>query len=131
MHSWRRLLTLAMVSAGIALLLPAGSAGKRPKTPPCGGRFIVRGPLLQEAGSTIPDFLGVEGRLIEIPNVCPPRQGRVRVMRNGTKVKVQWPNCGSVQAVKLTAIIAPACDSLRVAVKARKRPREEFTAALS
>jgi hypothetical protein len=128
-----RLLWLAPV---VALAVLAGPApARKPRPTPCPpGRFLIvsGGPLVAGSVVTGLDALVIDGGRIGTDSGCPPTGGRVKATRKGTIVRAKWSECGGLKRVRVKALIAaPACETMRGKVRAKRRAPSQFQAVRS
>jgi hypothetical protein len=127
---------LALLSL-LALRHPALS--RKPAPTPCpGGRFLLPAgsPPILNGGSADPDVVTVDDGhtppLLAIASGCLAAPGTVKATKKRTNVKGQWPTCGVVAKVKLTASIEQAtCRTMTGTVKGKHLKRRRFTAVRS
>jgi cysteine-rich repeat protein len=79
----------------------------------------------------VPAVVMVQGRQIALGAHCALRSGTVRATRGGTKLAAQWPSCGTLRRVKLTATIGDDCRTMVGKVKVKGAKAEAFTAILA
>ncbi|MCW5890928.1 MAG: hypothetical protein KIT14_10280 [bacterium] len=135
---WLRRCTVAAVlillagAAGVALprgakprvcdpgrfLLPAGSSALVTGGPTVAADAVV---LLEATGR----------RLVSIESGCAPARARTRATRQGTRLRIRWPACHQDRKVRLAALIAPDCVTMRGTLKAVRTPRRAFEASRS
>ena len=112
-------------SSILPALLIAGLLGApraEAKLPPCpGGRYLVSGASLTGApDATAPDVVAIDGRNVAVLSGCGPAKGRVRVVGQGTKLRVRWRSCAGLRgAVTLTGTIMEQCRTLTATFTAR------------
>ena len=134
MHDRSGFTLVLAVAAGLALsTLPASA--KKPTRSACSGRYLVgngKAPLIGGAETPDVDVVVVSASGVRIGSGCGLAPARMRPLRNGWKVRAEWPACGGFRKVRLAATISADCNLLRGRLKAKTaRMRKSFAATLS
>jgi len=99
-------------------------------TPACpDGRYLVfRQTLLGAATADKLDGLTVQGGTVALDSGCPSRPAHMTSSRAGTKIAATWDHCGSLESVRLRAVVTGAgCDVVNGSVAVRQQPTRPFT----
>jgi cysteine-rich repeat protein len=134
MHDRSGFTLVLAVAAGLVLsTLPASA--KKPTRSACTGRYLVGGgkaPLIEGAGTPDVDVVVVSASGVRIGSGCGLAPARMSPLRNGWKVRAEWPVCGGFRKVRLEATISADCNLLRGRLKAKTaRMRKSFAATMS
>jgi hypothetical protein len=120
------------VVAVAALALAGTGSPADARGAPCpGGRFVVPGPPLLEAGADGTDAVFVEAGGAAIASGCDATRARLVPRRRSTQVRALWPRCASGhRRVRLVGRIGSGCTELAATLRASRRRPRRFVAPL-
>src|ERR1043166_9940610 len=127
-------LTLACATA--ALLLPVSpSLGKKkkPKIPPCTGRYLVAGARLIGSGTVPGDAVVIAGGMLSLDSGCAPVKAKITTGKRFGQYVAKWRSCDGIsgRATFRAKIDTATCSKVSGVFAAKKAHiRRRFTATL-